>query len=333
MFPYYHPTSILVVDDDASFLQSFRFFYGDRFNCLSFQRPGEALTYLNSIPAWAPARPLAPAHGSIDPVDFEPGDLVLQLKAGTLADVFADAGRFGLPSVAVVDYSMPGMTGIEFLEKVRDLPIRRLMLTGRADERTAIDAFNAGTIDSFFMKHEPNLTEVLASKIEKLQHRFFAEQTNTLASVLSLAAPFMSDPVFLETFLRESQRLGVIEYCVLTEPPGVLGRRADGKSVFLHVVDDDHRNAAIEIASEEDAPSELLDVLRQGNHAGLFPTANGFYSRSMASIWRSCVWPYTRVAGSQRFSVALVEEPGRLGLAPANAMTFDAFMEGSSGSA
>lgn len=335
MFPYYHPTSVLVVDDDASFLQSFRFFFGDRFNCVSFQRPGDALAYLRAIAptVWTPPRPLAPAQGAIDPVDFEPGDVVLQLKVGTPADVFADAGRFQLPSVAVVDYSMPGMTGIEFLERVRDLPIRRLMLTGRADERTAIDAFNAGTIDLFFMKHEPNLTEVLAGKIEALQAKFFAERTSTLASVLGLAAPFVADPAFVKSFEAERQRLGVVEYRVVTEPPGVLGLRADGRPVFLHVVDDDHRNAALEIAAEEDAPSELLDVLRQGEHVGLFPTANGFYSRSMAGAWRTCLWRRTEVAGSERFSMAIVDDPRRLGLAPAKAVAFDAFMEGTSGTA
>ncbi len=330
MLPYSHPTSVVLVDDDASFLQSFKFYFGDSFNCRSFQRPGEALAMIDAIPpqAWQPPCYLSAAHGAIDPVDFEPGDAVLQLKTAQLSALFTNPARFALPTVAVVDFAMPGMSGIEFLKRIQTLPLRRLMLTGRADERTAIDAFNAGIIDGFFMKHEPELAAVLTRKIEQLQVEFFTRQTATLKSVLALAAPFAGDALIDAAFAAVCEQHQLVEHCVLTEPPGVLGLKSDGTPVFMLVVDDDTLRAAIEIATEEEAPLELIELLRRGDQLSQFPTPNGFYSRSMASNWRNYIWPCTRIDGQRPWSTAVITEPRRLGIASGKIASYDDFLTG-----
>ncbi len=54
-------------------------------------------------------------------------------------------------AVVVTDYRMPGMNGTQFLAKARehDPDMIRIMLTGQADLRTAIDAVNRGHIFRF----------------------------------------------------------------------------------------------------------------------------------------------------------------------------------------
>lgn len=56
--------------------------------------------------------------------------------------------------VVVADMGMPGMTGIEFLQQVKERTPRvvRIMLTGHADIETAIQAFNEGSIFRFLTK-------------------------------------------------------------------------------------------------------------------------------------------------------------------------------------
>jgi len=68
--------------------------------------------------------------------------------------------------IVVSDYQMPEMNGAVFLKKVAELApdCVRLMLTGNADLKTAIDAVNTGQVFRFLTK--PCLPEVFASGID-----------------------------------------------------------------------------------------------------------------------------------------------------------------------
>jgi FixJ family two-component response regulator len=329
MFPVYHPTAVLLLDDDVSFLNSFEFYFGDRFTCRSFQRGGEALSCLETITqaGWAPTPYLLPATGAFDPTDLAPGDRVIQLKTSHFTQMFADPERFNRPTVAVVDFAMPSMSGIDFLKQIRDLPLRKVLLTGRADEKVAVDAFNDGIIDAFFMKHEPNLPVVLGQRLEQFQHEFFEERTRSLKAVLSLEqTQFLDDKAFDETFDAIAAQHGIIEHCVVTQPQGVLGLRSDGTPVFVHVVDDDYLRAACEIAREEGAPPELEQVLTSGNTITLFPSANGFYTPSFVDSWQRFCWSGTRVAGRRPWWYAVIEDSREVGISIDNVFAYDAFL-------
>jgi DNA-binding NtrC family response regulator len=60
-------------------------------------------------------------------------------------EVMKEEGPF---AIVVADMNMPGMNGIEFLSEVRKCypDTVRMMLTGNADQQTAVDAVNQGAI-------------------------------------------------------------------------------------------------------------------------------------------------------------------------------------------
>lgn len=60
-------------------------------------------------------------------------------------------------AIVVADMRMPGMDGIEFLKRVKELSPAsvRMMLTGNADVATAIDAVNHGSVFKFMTKPCP----------------------------------------------------------------------------------------------------------------------------------------------------------------------------------
>ena len=60
--------------------------------------------------------------------------------------VIYDSKRFAMKTVVVVDYSMPNMNGLEVCKALEDLPLKFIMLTGKAEPETAIEAFNDGLI-------------------------------------------------------------------------------------------------------------------------------------------------------------------------------------------
>ena len=57
-------------------------------------------------------------------------------------------------AVIVADMRMPGMDGVELLAKVREIApdTVRMMLTGNADQQTALEAVNQGHIFRFMTK-------------------------------------------------------------------------------------------------------------------------------------------------------------------------------------
>lgn len=69
--------------------------------------------------------------------------------------------------VIVADMQMPGMNGVELLKRVRDVAprIRRMMLTGNADQETAIAAVNEGQVMRFLRK--PCEAETLKEAIDR----------------------------------------------------------------------------------------------------------------------------------------------------------------------
>lgn len=68
-------------------------------------------------------------------------------------------------AVIISDMRMPGMDGIQFLREVKEITPNsvRMMLTGNADQQTAIEAVNQGNIFRFMNK--PCLPEVFAETI------------------------------------------------------------------------------------------------------------------------------------------------------------------------
>ena len=105
-------------------------------------------------------------------------------------------------AVVVSDMRMPGMNGVEVLERMQEISpdTTRVMLTGNADQQTAIDAVNEGNVFRFFTKPCP--TEILVNGIEMAIQQYklvtaereLLEQTlvgsvKVLVDVLSLSSP------------------------------------------------------------------------------------------------------------------------------------------------
>ena len=126
-------------------------------------------------------------------------DLDTALGADEGLEAIAEDGPY---AVVVSDQRMPGIDGIEFLSRVRELaPLTvRMMLTGDTDQRTAIDAVNQGHIFRFLSKPCPSklLIEALEQGVRQYQlvtaEKEILEQTlsgsvKVLTDVLSLVSP------------------------------------------------------------------------------------------------------------------------------------------------
>lgn len=98
-------------------------------------------------------------------------------------------------AVVVADMQMPGMNGIQFLQRAQEQSPEtvRLMLTGNADQKTAADAVNQGHVFSFLTKPCPpeSLDAALANALK--QYRLIMSEKELLEQTLNGAIKVLTD--------------------------------------------------------------------------------------------------------------------------------------------
>lgn len=164
-------------------------------------------------------------------------DVIVKYELDKLARFVTNGDRFASPSVLVVDYAMPGMNGLELLEKLNDRSFKTILLTGAADEKVAVEAFNSGLIDRFVLKSDPQAVQKTLLYCEDLSTWRLHEAQHQLIGLLpeSIRQIFNSEACG-KTVLEEFKRRGIREYYFSLEPIGIYGLDLVGKPVFLSLV-------------------------------------------------------------------------------------------------
>jgi response regulator RpfG family c-di-GMP phosphodiesterase len=129
-----------------------------------------------------------------------------------------DQGPF---AVIVSDMQMPGMNGIEFLAKVeaRAPDTVRMMLTGNADQKTAVEAVNRGHIFRFMSK--PCETEFLAEMLKAAlkQYSLITAERDLLEKTLHGSVKMLTDILSMldpQSFSRAQRLRDYMSACART---------------------------------------------------------------------------------------------------------------------
>lgn len=221
--PYSFPTTVAAVDDDAHFLESLAFSLGRGLRCDAFEHPATALTALVNRDGQARIDHLLAPLEECDLAEL-PGDWTdrgVRLHCSHIVKVAADPTRHQDVSAIIADYDMPGLDGLSFFRALHSSAAKRILLTGKADERVAIQAFNEGLIDLFFMKHDPTIRNQLQAAIADAPQHYFRKLTRPLLPFFE-ARSFLHDPAF-ERYAAEQFALhGIVEHYLSLRPSGLL---------------------------------------------------------------------------------------------------------------
>ena len=200
--PYYHPTTTAIVDDCADFLANLGLNLHASLSYRTFVSPLDALDALNSMHANVPGPERFFSlyqHREEHSLDHHVIDLNL---ARIYREVFSEK-RFQRYSVIVVDYDMPEMDGLEFCRQLSHSPARKVLLTGKADDKVAVQAFNEGIIDHFIPKQDPNATKLLQDTIRNMQEDYFMDGERMIEDALNIGPMhFLRDPFFCGAFFE-----------------------------------------------------------------------------------------------------------------------------------
>ena len=125
-------------------------------------------------------------------------NLDVALGAQEALTLIAAAGREPY-AVVMADMRMPGMSGTEFLEKVRESSpnTTRMMLTGNIDQPTAAEAINRGSVYRFLNKPCPAETLELSLDEGLRYHRLVIAERQLLEKTLAGSVKVLTDMLAL----------------------------------------------------------------------------------------------------------------------------------------
>lgn len=239
--PYQYPVAVLLVDDDPGLLGSLWAGLSRERRVLVSDSSAQAL---ERYQASRPSRPHF-LRRSPDQSTLAEHQVVVDTTGITrLAD---DVDRHQEIGIVVVDYSMPGGDGIELCEALRDEPCRRVLLTGVADERLAVQAFNSGLIHQYVRKSHDTL-EQLGATLRRQQQHYFREHSLALGEGLrERIGAFEHEAAVVDALQALMAQVQVVEYYLCTQPNGLLVVDAKGRRRRILVQSDTERASMLEI--------------------------------------------------------------------------------------
>ncbi len=118
----------------------------------------------------------------------------LEIALGS-EEALAAIEQHGPYAVVVADMRMPGMNGVELLARIRQIAPEtvRMMLTGNADQQTAIDAVNQGHIFRFLTKPCPPEVFAAALCAGLEQYRLITAERELLTKTLAGSVKVLTD--------------------------------------------------------------------------------------------------------------------------------------------
>lgn len=305
--PFYFPTTVAIVDDSPDFLANLSLNLDPMLAFRVFDSPADTLAALTSEQANTPGpERFFSVYQHREEHSFD--HHVIDLNMSRIhREVFNDR-RFERYSVVVVDYDMPEIDGLEFCRKLEHVPLRKVLLTGKADEKLAVQAFNEGIIDRFILKQDPTATTLLQEIIREMQEDYFEDIERTMEDALNIGPlHFLRDPFFGELFRKICAELKIVEFYLCSSPDGILLIDGSGDVTLLLVCNDESMRMHYEVAFDNAAPAALLDEMIKGNIVPYFWRSRGLYSRQYFD-WRSYVHAAQECNGLQRYRYAMVKE-------------------------
>ncbi|MFL6659413.1 MAG: response regulator [Massilia sp.] len=322
---YHHPSLTVLIDDSDSFLKSLSFQLDPSLASKAFHDTRTAMDWLAQQDGRTRAPDTGALHASYDTYPNSHEECNVALDIEQIHRISFQRKRFLTPSVLVVDYSMPQMNGVQLCEALRHLPCKKILFTGVADEKVAVDAFNRGLIDRYIKKSDDDALDKLETEIVALQREYFAARSDPLRDMLALHNySFVSDPAFVTLVQALIKEHHIVEHYVYSSPAGILMYDADGHAQLMVVETETSMDSHYEVACDNDAPSSLLEALRERIIVPWFREGDGMYAKTFADGWHKYIAPAQVCRGAQNYYWAMFKlAPGELA-EPAS--SFSAFL-------
>lgn len=302
----YFPSTALFLDDSRDFLLNFVLQLDESVAYRIFDTPLEALSYLQNKRC---ELDILSRHCLSEYTEAKNCPLTNHTINLDLAAIHAEIynpQRFSEVSVVVVDYAMPGMDGLEFCRRMENSNVKKILLTGQADEKLAITAFNEGLIHRYIKKSAVNVAELITKSIAELQLQYFQSMSDMVVRMLSVSSPnCLQDKKFAQLFQQLRLEKGIVEYYLIDNSGSFLMLDQDANVSFLIVKNKHDMRLHYDLALDSGASNEVLDQLASGEKIP------GFWQVSSSNPqwmdWSRCLVPAKRFESDDVYYYAYLQ--------------------------
>jgi YesN/AraC family two-component response regulator len=218
-----------------------------------------------------------------------------------LKELYTNNERNSEVTVLVTDYNMPNINGIDLCRELRAFPMKKILLTGAADHKQAVAAFNEGLIDCFIEKDSQTLIQDILSHITRLKQQYFIDRSRQLLNHLETDYPLpLSDPVFIDFFQEWCKKNEIQEYYLIDKYGNFLLVDNKGKKSYFIVHTD--RTLSNFIESHQD-DNEVTAFIREVELRKIIP----FFGEGIESWelqpdkWSECFYTSQVLEGQQKY--------------------------------
>ncbi|MDR3385377.1 hypothetical protein [Cupriavidus basilensis] len=187
--------------------------------------------------------------------------------------------------VIVLDYAMPELTGFEVADRQICRGLGKVLLTGQASPRHAIEGFNAGVIDRFIRKDDREAIRRVVDYVRELERKVTASVGDAALSILQRQSlSFLGNPALLALLADVTRDAEAVWVTVSLTPPGVTAIDKAGRLKRWLVMDDEAGASQLEVAREAGAPEAFMRAILRGTHLPFFldaRNAGGYYEHGL----------------------------------------------------
>lgn len=260
-FPIYRrPGGVVFLDDDPAYLEMLAEVMPEQWSVRLFVHPTDCIHYLQQ----EPPRHEADAWAHQDILDrWRDGQALI----AQILQYWRDDGtaRFSLTQVCVVDYSMPAMNGLQVLAELVNWSGARVLLTGRADEQIAVNAFNAALIEQYIPKQTTEITRRLTDSIQHLMDAPWDRHASGWRATLSREqVALVSKPTIGRELSSLAAEFQWIEHVVIGDPFGILALNDRGQAFWLQLEPEGRLGELAELAQSHGLQDAELQEIRAG---------------------------------------------------------------------
>ena len=322
----YFPTTALFVDDSRDFLLNFVLQLDEGLAYRVFDSPFHALDCIREKKGELDLFSQRCISEYTEAKNCPLTNHTVNLNLAAIHTEVYKSKRFSEISVVIVDYAMPGIDGLEFCRRIEDSNIKKILLTGQADEVMAIQAFNEGLIDRYIKKSDPHAADLITKSIYELQYQYFLKMSDMVTRMLAVSSPScLQDKLFAEFFRQFCLDNNIVEYYLVDNSGSLLMLDDDAQASFLIVKTEQDMRNHCDLAYDTGASEEILEKMVNREILPCFLQTDLLSFKE--ADWNDCVVPAQRFVSQHTYYYAQVSGKALLDMNPEKIVSYHQYLE------
>jgi CheY-like chemotaxis protein len=319
----YFQSTVLLLDEHKDFYSRAELSLNNSSHYTFFESPHKALAFLAEHRRHhAIDHPWITYFSKQESVDIH----MLNVDLSAIHHEIYSPQRFQEVTVIVADHTMPGMNGLDFFEEIKDLPVKKILLTGHGEEHIAVKAFNHHLIDVFLNKNNPRLEFLLNQSIGNLQKSYFCEASQFVSNILSInQLNYLSDPLFAHFIQDIADQVNAVEFYLMESSGSFLLLDKHNSPTSVLIKSDEDIDAFIALADRNHSSSLMIEQLKNRSVIPYF-WQPCHISDLVWDDWSMQVHPAKKISCGKDYYYAIIQDPWVFDLKIDRISSWDFFM-------